>query len=362
MTKNKYYTLDRIDKKNAVYNMIIGERSNGKTYAVLLKALKTFVETGGQVGIVRRWQEDIKGKRASSIFNALNENDEVSKLTNGEYEGITYFSGRFFLCTYGEDGKPKYTENDCMGYAFALSDMEHNKSISYPKITIILFDEFLTKNLYLNDEFVLFMNTISTIVRKRTNVKIYMLGNTVSRYSPYFNEMGLNHIQDMEQGSIDIYRYGDSKLSVAVEYTDSSTTSKENNFYFAFNNPKLAMITGGAWEMDIYPHLPMKYKPKDIKLTYFIEFNDRLYQCEIIQIKDVTFTYIHSKTTEIKYPDTDLVYTMDYEPRMNYNRSIFKPINPVQERILWYFKTDRVFYQDNSVGDEINNYLKVCRG
>src|SRR5690606_4040116 len=111
-----------------------------------------------------------------------------------------------------------------------LSDTEHNKSISYPRVEIIFFDEFITKHLYLNDEFILFMNTISTIVRQRTNVTIYMCGNTVDKYCPYFKEMGLNHVHKMEQGTIDVYRYGNSKLTVAVEYCASTKRKKKNNF------------------------------------------------------------------------------------------------------------------------------------
>ena len=240
--KPKFYTLDKIKKKNAVYNVIFGERSNGKTYAVLKEGIEQYLKTGGQIGIVRRWKEDITGKRASGIFNSMNENGEITKLSNGEFTGVTYWNGRFFLCNYDEKGKAIYSDGDCIGYAFALSDTEHNKSISYPKITTIMFDEFLTKHTYLNDEFILFMNTISTIVRQRTDVKVYMLGNTVNKYCPYFAEMGLNHILKMEQGTIDIYRYGDSELTVAVEYCKSTQSSKENNFYFAFNNPKLEMI------------------------------------------------------------------------------------------------------------------------
>lgn len=359
--KNKYYSLDNILETQSLYNVIIGERSNGKTYAVLKHSLEQFLETGGQVAIVRRWQEDIRGARASSIWTALISNNEVYKLSKGKYTGIHYTARRFYLCNYDEDGKALYNENDLLGHTFALSDMEHNKSISYPNITTILFDEFISRGTYLNDEFMLFMNTISTIVRQRKNVIIFMLGNTVNKFCPYFNEMGLNHIQKMEQGSIDIYTYGESKLRVAVEYCESMGGSKGSNVYFAFDNPKLEMITTGSWELDIYPHLPMKYDLKDVLLEYFIKFDGAIYQANIINKDGMMFTYIHDKTTPIQRPDSDIVYSLEYTPKINYNRSIYKPTTPIGQKILYFFQTDKVFYQDNEVGDAINNYLKVCK-
>ena len=36
------------------------------------------------------------------------------------------------------------------------------------------------------------------------------------------------------------------------------------------------MITGGAWELDLYPHLPREYEVKDIIFKYFISFNDNV--------------------------------------------------------------------------------------
>ena len=44
MTKKKfnYYSLKNIQRKNATYNVIFGERSNGKTYAVLKQALENY--------------------------------------------------------------------------------------------------------------------------------------------------------------------------------------------------------------------------------------------------------------------------------------------------------------------------------
>ena len=297
----------------------------------------------------------------NNLFNAIIEDGYLEKLSGGKFTAIFYRTGRFYLCTYNDKGKPIYNEEDIIGYAFSLSENEHNKANSYPRVTTIIFDEFLTNKIYLPDEFILFMNTVSTIVRQRTNVKIYMLGNTVNKFCPYFKEMGLTNILSMKQGSIDLYTYGDSKLKVAVEYADSKKKFKKNNFYFAFNNPKLKMITGGAWELNIYPHAPVKWLPKNIIFTYFIDFNDSLYQCEIINKDANVFTYIHEKTTPIKNPDKDIIYTLDYNPKINYNVNILKPLTDYQNKITWFYTHDRVYYQDNNVGDAINNYLKICK-
>ena len=359
----KYYTPSAINRKNATYNVIFGERSNGKTYALLKQGIEQYLKDGSQLAYVRRWQEDITGRRASRLFSALCENGEVEKLSKGEYTGVHYWAGKWYLCTYDENGKAIYSDQDIICFSFALSAGEHDKSTSFPKINTIVFDEFLTNKIYLQDEFVLFMNTISTIVRKRDNVKIYMLGNTVNKYCPYFQEMGLEHIQKQKQGTIDVYKYGESKLTVAVEYCASvqDKNSPTVNKYFAFNNPKLEMITGGAWELSLYPHLPYKYKPKNVVLTYYIEFNDNIFACEIIELDDQVFTYIHAKTTPISKPDNQLIYSLDYNSKPNYNRSIFNPMTKAQQRILWFFKHDKVFYQNNNIGDAISNYLKTCK-
>lgn len=357
----KYYSLNRINKKNATYNVIFGERSNGKTYATLKQALENYFSDGSQFAYIRRWSVDVQPKRMNNLFNAIIEDGYLEKLSGGKFTAIFYRTGRFYLCTYNDKGKPIYNEEDIIGYAFSLSENEHNKANSYPRVTTIIFDEFLTNKIYLPDEFILFMNTVSTIVRQRTNVKIYMLGNTVNKYCPYFKEMGLTNILSMKQGSIDIYTYGDSKLKVAVEYADSKKKFKKNNFYFAFNNPKLKMITGGAWELNIYPHAPVKWLPKNIIFTYFIDFNDNIYQCEIINKDTNVFTFIHEKTTPIKNPDKDIIYTLDYNPKINYNVNILKPLTDYQNKITWFYTHDRVYYQDNNVGDAINNYLKICK-
>lgn len=361
MNETKYYSLDRILKKNATYNLIIGERSNGKTYSVLKYALNNYINGKGQIAIVRRWREDVIGRRASSIFASLNSDGTVSKLSGGRFEGVYYYSGKFYLVNYDpKTKKPIVEDNNILGYTFALSENEHNKSISYPNITTIFFDEFLTKTLYLQDEFVAFMNTISTIVRQRDNVSIFMCGNTVNKYSPYFAEMGLNHIDKQPQGSIDVYKYGDSRLTVAVEYCSSISKTKKSNLYFAFDNPKLQMITNGAWELDLYPHLPIKYRPLDVVFNFFIEWNDEVFHCEVVRMNEGAFIYVHKKTTPIK--EGSLVYGLDDTFNICYNKNIFRPNLKVGGKIAWLIEHNKIYYQDNEVGNAVNNYFRICKG
>lgn len=354
----KFYSLKNILKKKAQYNIIFGERSNGKTYSVLEYAIKKYIETGEQLAIVRRFQEDYKGKRGQVLFDAIVANGMIKDLTLGKWSSVYYYAGKWYLAKYDEKLKKTIHENNPFAYAFAISSMEHDKSTSYPNITTILFDEFLSRNGYFPDEFVIFMNVLSTIIRYRNNVKIFMLGNTVNKYCPYFAEMGLRHITEMKKGNIDVYTYGNSKLKVAVEYADSIANEKPSDVYFAFDNPKLNMITGGEWELAFYPHLPYKYKPNQILFTFFIEFADDIIQCEIIQNEVDLFIYCHKKTTPIKDRTKDLIFSLIPSPSPNIRKRIFQKTNiKVMNNIIYLFNSNKVFYQSNDIGEIVRNYI-----
>lgn len=342
--------------------MIIGERSNGKTYSVLEYGLKRYVESGEQLAIVRRWREDFAGKRGAVLFDALKATGAIERITNGEWSSVYYFGGRWYLSKTDENGNV-LKDDTPLAYGFSISGGEHDKSSSYPNITTIMFDEFLTRTSYLPDEFVLFSNILSTIIRLRNNVKIFMLGNTVNKYCPYFAEMGIKHIKEMKPGDIDVYQYGESELRVAVEFTDNPNKDKPSNVYFAFDNPKLSMITGRGdiWEIAVYPHKPCKFAPKHIKFTFFIVFNGDILQCEVVEVDRNRFVFVHRKTTELKYPDKDLIYSPDYDPRPNWRRKITVPGLPIESKIVELFRGEKVFYQDNEVGEVVRNYLIWCK-
>lgn len=357
----KYYSLENILKEKAQYNIIIGERSNGKTYSVLEFSLKEYCEKGHQLAIIRRYLDDFTGKRGRQMFDAIVANNLVFKYSKGKYNTITYYASTWYLGYYDEKTKKTTPAPEPFCYAFSLNSVEHDKSTAYPKVKNILFDEFLSRMGYLTNEFVLFMNTLSTIIREKDDVRIFMLGNTVNKYSPYFKDMGLTNIEKMKQGTIDLYTYGDTDLKVAVEYCAATKKGKKSDKYFAFNNPKLSMITSGTWEISIYPHLPVeKYYPKDIKAYYFIIFEENILQCEIIQIpeKQMLFTYIHRKTTPIQNEYKDKIYSQKFTSNLNVSRRISKPTNEFEKRIWWFFVNDRVFYQDNEVGEIVRNFVQ----
>ena len=356
--KIKYYSTENIDKTHAHYRMIYGERSNGKTYAVLSLIVENYIKNHKQGALIRRHQEDFKGKRGQQMFANHVANGLVKKLTKGKWDDITYRSSQWFLSKWDDVLNKRVLDSVPLCYGFSLGQMEHDKSTGYPNITITLFDEFISRSSYLTDEFVLYMNVLSTIIRDRKDVINYMCGNSINMYSPYFIEMGITNIKKQKKGTIDIYHYGKSDLIVAVEYSDSpSKKGKESDVYFAFNNPKLQTITSGEWELAFYPHLPKEYTKEQIIFTYFIVWDNETLQCEIIDDEDGAFTYIHRKTSPIRHKD-DVVFSVEFSENPYHFRTLTRPNTKLERNILDFFLKGKVFYQTNEVGEVVRNYLQ----
>lgn len=360
MRKSKYYDISHLlkDYPNAHYYVAFGERSNGKTYSALNYALERYFKNGEQFAYIRRFGVDIKPKNLSTLFDAHVANKRVQALSDGQFDSIFYGSNKFIARKFNDDGKIE-TDIRPMGFAFDLSGMEHHKSTSYPLVTTIIFDEFLSRQGYIPNEFVLFMNTLSTIIRDRSNVKIFMLGNTVNKYCPYFSEMGLTHVKEQQPGTVDVYNYADTKLSVVVEYCDpmSKRGGKASDSYFAFDNPQLKMITSGSWEIAIYPHLITKYAPKDVVQQFFIVFDEQVLHCELIFTDTQYYMFVHPKTTPIKNESEDIVYTNKPDQRWNYRTGLTKLNDPLSTVVTKLITENRVFYSDNETGEILRNFI-----
>lgn len=348
----KFYNLEKIEKKDADINVIFGERSNGKTYACLKRGLEKYVNKGIQTGYIRRMSEDIKSSIASNLYAALVINGEVEKITGGEYNDVKYYRGAWYLAT--EDSRAP----EPFAYAFALSQMEHYKSQSYPKVDHIIFDEFTTRRQYLPDEVALFFNTLSTIIRQRDTAKVYLLGNTVNKYCPYFKVFDIN-INKIRQGEIELKEYDNNgiKTKVAVEYT-GMTGGKKSDKYFNFKNKTVSMITNGAWEVASYPKCPVKYKADDIITRVFLTFDGDYIASDVVNVNGNMFIFWYRKKTQyIQEPESDIVFCDYSDYHRNYYSNITRPRDDLTRLIYSLFASGKVFYADDDTGEILRNYI-----
>lgn len=365
--KEPFVNLKPVLKFMAHYILLIGERSNGKTTSVLDYILYRKAKFGEEAAYFRRWDTDVKPKNSTNLFDSIVERGLVKKYTKGEWTNIIYYGGSWYLEkeTINEKNKVvKVRDEKPFMRSFTIADYEHRKGTSYPKIRTILFDEFISSRGYLPDEFMFFMNAVSTIVRLRDDITIFMCGNAINPYSPYFREMGLGQVRNMNRGEIQLIDYGEKKLRVCVYMTDTLPKDvKKSNVYFQFENPRLSTITGegAVWDLAIYPHCPCSYKTNNILFNFFIQYYEELFHGEIIYTDKMMFIYFHLKTSPIQKPEKDLIYTLDNSPLLNTRKYINRPTNHIEKIIYTLILQDKVFYQDNEVGNSIANFFRESR-
>ena len=83
-------------------------------------------------------------------------------------------------------------------------------------------------------------------------------------------------------------------------------------------------------------------------------------KCDIITHCGDEFIMIVPKTTELKYPDDDLIYSDQYDPRPNWRRRINKPATDAERAILRLIQLEKCFYADNETGEIMRSYLAWC--
>lgn len=363
--KQEFYSLKQIDKTEALYRIVFGERTNGKTFAVLYKGLLDFVENRKMLCYIRRWQEDIKPKSAGTLFDNFVNNEIlgniIEKLTDGKYNSYKYYLRNYTLVYRNEEGVIESEDTEPFCRSFAISDWEHDKSTPHPRAHYICFDEFLTRGHYLADEYTKFNNLLSTIIRNRGDLIIYMVANTVNFDCPYFTEMGLKHVRRMKQGDIDIYKFTE-ELKVAVEYCKDTSEGKASNKYFAFDNPALQMITKGSWQTEVYPHLQEvdKYNKDEVIFMWFIKYLDSIVQVNLIDKGDRAYIYMHYKTSDIK-SDKDILYEFNTVSNPYRYSNMTRPTDKLSSKVWQLWNTYPKFYQTNELGELIRNYLIKCR-
>ena len=352
---SKYYSLNKILKCKALYNIIYGQRSNGKTFSVIRLMLDRYLQDGTPSAYIRRLDSEMQKSDLDRLVSPHNE--YIEQKTAGAYNRIIYRSKKFYLAFYDieQDKITVIDENPCI-MCFSLNLSAKSKGADRGKIAYTLFDEFLTRQFYLANEFVTYCELLSTLMRDRDGTIHFLVGNTVNQYCPYFAEMGITNIAKQKQGSIDVYTYGNSGLSVAVEYCSQSQNTKPIQKYFAFDNPQLNMIFTGSWEIANYPHAPEKIKHSDSVYKAFIRFDTATLCVNVIDSKHGVYLFITPWTTDV--PDDSICYVQGaaFTP---YQISQPNRANTKIGILIYKLMCERrVFFSDNATGEIYNNWIK----
>lgn len=347
-------------EKDLHYAMVMSERTTGKTFFFHSLAIYNYCQNNKKTVYVKRVDRRVTKSDMEDMFNHVR--GKIPKLSNGRFNDVFYRGKRFYLCKY-EDNEMIEMEQEPFMIVLALNVQDDTKSVFNDNdVNMIWFEEFMTRERYLTDEFLKFQALISTVVRLRDDVIIVMTANTVNRFCPYFNEMGLYKVRDQKQGTIDIYEYGESGLRVGVEYTAEMVKNgkkKPSNVYFAFDNPRLEMVKSGSWEIASYPHIDFSTRFDDVIVDdIWVDMHNNLLQGDIRYNEGRCLLYAmfwKPSCSEIKLRDTTIIYTDDV-PTNNHYRYYFD--GDLGAIIINLLSRQKVFYSDNEAGEIMNNFLK----
>lgn len=363
---NPHYSSERIRKLKAVFNIVIGKRSNGKTFDWKTDLLRGYAADRRYRGVyIRRKDTEVLPKNIAPLFELPTEDaitgepvPQIVDIFEGEFNSYEYKNRAFTLVLRSEE-TGEVIKRDTQPFCFtcALATWENRKGVDVGEVRSICFDEFMTREPYLRDEFVKFMNVLSSFIRDRDTATIWMLANTVNKYCPYFEEMGLNQVDTMEPGTIQLYRMGaEGQTTIAVEMCASDEGSKKVEKYFAFDNPQLEMITSGSWEIALYPHCPCEMTKEDIVHRFYVLFNNKVIAGDIMQDEDYLFILYHYHHPEREFTKDDILYLPTNDGLINHCKHISDTPTEVHKLIYHLIKTEREFYASNEVGEVIRNW------
>lgn len=347
---DEWYSLKRILKTNADFYMIYGQRSNGKTYSVLQYCL----DNNLKVAYIRRYYEEIAKYNVTSLYHA-----HYGDWSKEDYTDIIYKSRSFFYAKINDDNKIVKTSKESLCDVFALNTWERSKGADRGHYDVIIFDEFLTKTNYLEDELERFKNLLSSLIRYRDNVKIFLLGNTVNKYCPYFSDFEItNIIKNLKIGEVRT-KILSSGAKIAIERCERTTKTEKVRKFFEFGRKK-NMITTGVWEIDSYPHVTGTIVKEEIVKTAYIIDEDFNLATDIVIRDNLIFLRVRQQTKEIDI-DNNIVYCTVPSPNPLHTTSIFKPRNKAHKLISDLIYSNQVYFTTNEIGEQWENYLKKTR-
>ena len=340
-------------KYNPQWFIILGMRSNGKSSGVKSLCVKNVYENHDKkFCYLRRYKEDTKSKYVNSYFKNVPGFD-VPKITRGEWQGIIVRGLELFFFKKEEDKTILSDYN--IGYVTCLADQEHDKSMNFPDVDAILFEEFITKKPYLTDEFSVMFDVVSSIARSH-DVCVYLVGNTISLMCPYFQEFNLTRIRTQKIDTIDIYKYDETTIAcwlTAPLNDDSDVIGQGNRMFFG---TRARMINAGEWERR--EHRKPEKRGSEYLTIYqmVLNYNQALFLMEFRRTNEGGHVWhVSRKTTPIR-PGTRVISNEHIEDEKT--TIGFIPLSHNESVIFNYIKNGKITFSDDLTGTEFKEAIR----
>lgn len=173
---NIYYNGAELLSYNRLLSFCMGSRGYGKTFFFKDYCIRDFIKNGFQFVWVRRYKPEVK-------------------LMKTFFDDIMY---KFPSHTFKIDGNKAYIDNKLAGWFIPLVISHQYKSVPFPNVNKIIFDEFVITtrhDQYLENEPVKFLDLYSTVARLRENVRAIFIANSATISNPYFNYFKISPIK-----------------------------------------------------------------------------------------------------------------------------------------------------------------------
>ena len=366
--EQEFWLKDNLDATGANYRMAFSQRGPGKSYQTKCEAIDRWLATGKQFGLIRRLDNQLTTDKVAEYWTDMTEYfNEKAHEVFPDYDRFVIIprSGKWTVNGIYDDKDKKYPLG-VIGYYFAVNCSERYKSVSYPDIDFVIYEEFMSEShSYLPNEFDKLMSIISTIKRRRTDFVIYMLGNTVDMNCPVLHDMGIN-VREMAQGDIKLFTYyggknGETKNTVAVEYIRPVEQSEDSESFFIFNRQQENMIINGAWQTGDYPLFNKDdfYAEVRPKLSVVIDYKDIKLYCYFDKRKDgFPIAYISNERLGNRFKYI-FITSKTYLNRNQFSYSSDLPIVKNIKKLLYFcISNNSILYLSNYTGNDLDSLIK----
>lgn len=354
--KNVFNPAKEFKPEEAEYHVFISTRSTGKTTNFLLVGMILNRMYGIQVPLIRQTDKMTAKQNMDRLTDVINTYRYVEKITDGEYNSTYYFAHKMHFVHIGEDGKvDKKSEPFLQALDIAHHEI-YKSTLNMPTGDFIIFDEFISKE-YQNNEWIMFLDLLKTILRDRLTGKIVMLANTTDYYNQYLCELMIQDEALMMQEDKPFIKRTPKGTRIYCQLIGNRNTvrAKVNTLYFGFENGKIASITGGSWSIDNYPHPEGDDDRKVLYKGQYLIYNGKVINLELCFSPTLGMHVIAHRASRLPNKGDTRIYTIDTITswRQKYKFGDLK----LDKKFWMLYNSNKWYFDNNDTGYTVETYV-----